>query len=55
MEKNACRNIYFIKREIDVVQSLSPVQLFVTPWTAARQVSLSCAISWSLLKLMSIE
>ena len=38
-----------------VVQSLSRVQLFVTPWTAARQDSLSFTISWSLLKLMSIE
>ena len=38
-----------------VVQSLSRVQLFVTPWTAAHQASLSFAISWSLLKLMSIE
>ena len=37
-----------------VVQSLSLIQLFVTPWTAARQVSLSFTISW-LLKLMSIE
>ena len=37
------------------VQSLSRVQLFVTPWTAARQASLSIANSWSLLKLMSIE
>ena len=31
------------------------VQLFVTPWTAARQASLSITNSWSLLKLMSIE
>ena len=37
------------------VQSLSHVQLFVTPWTAARQASLSMASSQSLLKLMSIE
>ena len=37
------------------VQSLSCVQLFVTPWTAARQASLSFTISWSLLKLMFIE
>ena len=37
------------------VQSLSRVQLFVTPWTAARQASLSITNSWSLLKLMSIE
>ena len=37
------------------VQSLSHVQLFVTPWTAARQASLSITNSRSLLKLMSIE
>ena len=37
------------------VQSLSRVQLFVTPWTAARQASLSITNSQSLLKLMSIE
>ena len=37
------------------VQSLSHVQLFVTPWTAARQASLSFTISQSLLRLMSFE
>ena len=37
------------------VQSLCRVQLFATPWTEARQVSLSITNSWSLLKLMSIE
>ena len=37
------------------VQSLSRVRLFVTPWTAACQASLSVTNSWSLLKLMSIE
>ena len=37
------------------VQSLSRVWLFVIPWTAACQVSLSIANSRSLLKLMSIE
>ena len=37
------------------VQSLSHVRLFVTPWTAARQASLSTTNSQSLLKLMSIE
>ena len=35
--------------------SLSPVGLFVTPWTAACQPSLSFTISRSLLKLMSVE
>ena len=37
------------------VQSLSRVQLFATPWTAARQASLSITHSQSLLKLVSIE
>ena len=40
---------------ISSVQSLSRVQLFATPWTTARQVSLFITNSWSLLKLMSIE
>ena len=40
---------------IFVVQSLSRVQLFATPWTAALQASLSFTIFWSLLKFMSIE
>ena len=38
-----------------VVQSLSCIWLFVTPWTAACHAPLSSAISWSLLKFMSIE
>ena len=38
-----------------VVQSLSLIRLFVTPWTAARQAFLSYTISQSLLKLMSFE
>ena len=37
------------------VWSLSCLQLFATPWTAACQASLSIANSWSLLRLMSIE
>ena len=37
------------------VQLLSPVKLFVTPWTAAHQASLSITNSQSLLKLMPIE
>ena len=41
--------------QFSLVQSLSHVQLFVTPWTIARQASLSFNIFWSLLKLMSIE
>ena len=38
-----------------IVQSLSSVGLFVTPWAAAHQAPLSSTISWSLLKFMSIE
>ena len=37
------------------VQSLSRVQLFATPWTTARHASLSITISWSSLRLTSIE
>ena len=37
------------------VQSLSHVQLFATPWTAAHQAYLSITNSWSLLRLMPIE
>ena len=40
---------------VQSVQLLSHVLLFVTPWTAARQASLSITNSQSLLKLMSIE
>ena len=43
---------YFL---VIVVQSLSHVQLFATPWTIAHQDSLALTVSWSLLKLMSIE
>ena len=45
-----CINIQFSS-----AQSLSRVQLFVTPWIAARQASLSITNSQSLLKLMSIK
>ena len=40
---------------VTLVQLLSHVLLFVTPWTAARQASLSFTISWSLFKFVSIE
>ena len=40
--------------QFSAVQLLSQVRLFVTPWTAACQASLSITKSWSLLKLMSI-
>ena len=39
----------------DPVQPLSRAQLFVSPWTAASQASLSFTVSRSLLKLMSTE
>ena len=45
----------FRNLSVAVVQSLSCVQLFATPWTAAHQAFLSFTISRSLLKLMSIE
>ena len=41
--------------QFNSVQSLSPFRLFVTPWTAAHQTSLSITNSRSLLKLMSIQ
>ena len=41
--------------QLSSVQLPSRVWLFVTPWTAACQASLSITNSWSLLKLMSIE
>ena len=40
---------------VAVVQSLSRVRLFVTPWTTACQASLSFTISHSLLKFMAME
>ena len=42
------------KHKFSSVQSLSHVQLFVTPWTIAHQASLSITNYWSLLKLISI-
>ena len=44
-----------ISFQFSSVQSLSCVRLFATPWTAARQASLSITNSWSLLRPMSIE
>ena len=41
--------------ELQSVQLLTHVQLFATPWTVARQASLSITNSRSLLKLMSIK
>ena len=47
--------LHRLTHDLVVVRSLSHAQLFETPWTAARQASLSFAISRSLLKLMPIE
>ena len=47
--------VYNRRISIREVQSLSRVWLFVTPWTAARQASLSITNSQGLLNLMSIE
>ena len=47
--------IIFMKLQCSSVQSLSRVQLFVTPWTTACQATLSIINFQSLLKLMSIK
>ena len=47
--------LWLMMIQFSSVQSLSHVRLFVTPWIAARQASLSTTNSWNLLKLMSIE
>ena len=52
--KKKCKDITSIHVPV-VVQLFGHVQLFATPWTAARQASLSFTNSWSLRKLMSIE
>ena len=44
-----------LRRDCILVQSLSFIWIFVIPWTAAHQASLSVTNSWSLLKLMSIK
>ena len=45
----------FSKESVSSVQPLTCVRLFATPWTAARQASLSTTNSWSSFKLMSIK
>ena len=55
---DSCSNITFLPVDqvfSQSVQSLSHVRLFATPWTAARQASLSITNSWSPPKPMSIE
>ena len=59
-DRATCYDQEFCEHELIVIpsqsiQSLSHVQLFVTPWTAAHQASLSITNSQSLLKLMRIE
>ena len=54
-QKVLCKSDFFCRWPVVVVQSLSSVQLFETPWTTARQASLSFTITWNLLKPMSIE
>ena len=44
---------YYLFTIVAVIQLLSHVWLFMTPWMVARQAPLSFTISWSLLKLMS--
>ena len=55
--RTPCKSLGFqpLPYDLTVVQLLSHVQLFATPWTAAHQASLSFTISLSLLKLMSIK
>ena len=55
-EKKGRNSLRILSNQLDAssVQSLSRVQLFATPWTAACQASLSITNSRSLLKLMSI-
>ena len=52
-EYSVCKTV--TKGSVSSVQSLSHVRLFATPWTAARQASLSITNSRSSLRLMSIE
>ena len=49
-----CYILLLIHNQVSSVQSVSHLWLFVTPWTAACQASLSITNSWSLLKLMYI-
>ena len=55
MEHNLSTTLPWISIQFSSVQSLSCVQLFATPWYAARQASLSTTNSQSLLKLMPIN
>ena len=50
-----CFSFHFSSVQFSSVQMLSRVRLFATPWIAARQASLFITISWSSLRLTSIE
>ena len=52
--ENIYLKVTLVNFQFRSVKSLSHVRLFVTPWTAACQASLSITNSWSLLKVMSI-
>ena len=51
---DTCPDVLLLGYQLSSVQSLSRIRLFVTPWIAARQASLSITNSWSLLKFTSI-
>ena len=55
MERSSKENVNCRVKAPTSVQSLSCVRLFTTPWTSARQASLSITNSQGLLKLISIE
>ena len=55
MQVKATRRYHLTPVRISSVQLLGHVWLFATPWTGARQASLSITNSWTLLKLISIE
>ena len=55
LSHNEILNILPLRLKISSVQLLICVRLFVTPWTAVCQASLSITNSQSLLRLMSIE
>ena len=55
MEARMSSGILSPELKFSSVQSLSRVWLFATPWTSARQASLSITNCWSLLRLSSIE
>ena len=53
--KQSSKGLLLFSVQFSLVQSLSHVQFFATPWTVAHQASLSITNSQSLLKLMPIE